>query len=141
MTLRTIRTRKVVTTRIGKHILRMRLFPWMRTENGVVWLASMAISKSNSQLNDWKSLKKNQRVRRLKAALTGKFGPNTQAIAIRKVRDWMKEIPVGDSITLRCESCLPDKQFKIWKKWFMKYEDNQWEISDEHKSFFFYRTE
>ena len=94
MTLRTIRTRKVVTTRIGKHILRMRLFPWMRTENGVVWLASMAISNSNRQLNDWKSLNKNQRVRRLKSSLTGKFGPKTQAIAIRKVRDWMKEIPV-----------------------------------------------
>ncbi len=77
----------------------------------------------------------------MNSSLTGKFGPKTQAIAIRQVRDWTKEIPIGDSITLRCESCVPDKQFKIWKKWFIKNESYQWEISDEHKSFFFYRTE
>ena len=77
----------------------------------------------------------------MNSSLTGKFGPKTQAIAIRQVRDWTKEIPIGDSITLRCESCVPDKQFKIWKKWFIKNESPEWEISDEHKAFFFYRTE
>ena len=77
----------------------------------------------------------------MKLSLTGRFGPRTQAIAIRQVRDWMKEIPVGDSITLRCESCLPDKQFKIWKKWFIKNESYEWEISDKNKSFFYYRNE
>ena len=141
MTLRTTRTKKVQTTRIGKHILKMRLFPWMRTKNGYIWLASMAISKSNRQLNDWTALKKNKRVQRLKLSLTGRFGPKSQAIAIRQVRDWMKEIPVGDSITLRCESCVPEKQFKIWKKWFLKNESNKWKINDEYKSFFFYRCD
>ncbi len=141
MTLRTTRAKKIQTTRIGKHILKMRLFPWMRTKNGYIWLASMAISKSNRQLNDWTTLKKNKRVQRLKLSLTGRFGPKSQAIAIRQVRDWMKEIPVGDSITLRCESCVPEKQFKIWKKWFLKNESNKWKINDEYKSFFFYRCD
>ena len=141
MTLRTTRAKKIQTTLIGKHILKMRLFPWMRTKNGYIWLASMAISKSNRQLNDWTTLKKNKRVQRLKLSLTGRFGPKSQAIAIRQVRDWMKEIPIGDSITLRCESCVPEKQFKIWKKWFLKNESNKWKINDEYKSFFFYRCD
>jgi len=72
--------------------------------------------------------------------LTGRFGPKTQAIAIRQVRQWMKELPEGDSMCLRCESALPDKQFEVWKKWFLKHEDNRWEISDEYKSFFFYKS-
>ena len=141
MTLRTTRARKVQTTRIGEHILKMRLFPWLRTEDGYVWLASMAISKSQRQLNDWTTLKKNKRVKKLKASLTGRSGFKTQAIAIRQVRDWMKQIPVGDSISLRCESCVPEKQYKIWKKWFIKNESTEWEISDKYKSFFFYRSE
>jgi len=72
--------------------------------------------------------------------LTGKFGPRTQAIAIRQVRAWMDSIPYGDSLSMRCESALPDKQFEVWKKWFTKHEDSRWEICDEYKSFFFYRS-
>ncbi len=75
----------------------------------------------------------------MSSSLTGRFGPKTQAIAIRQVRQWMKELPEGDSMCLRCESALPDKQFEVWKKWFLKHEDNRWEISDEYKSFFFYK--
>jgi hypothetical protein len=79
------------------------------------------------------------RVRRLDSSLTGKFGPKTQAIAIRQIRQWLDEIPAGDSICLRCESTVPDKQFRVWKKWFRTHEDIDWEISEEHKSFFFYK--
>ena len=71
--------------------------------------------------------------------MTGRFGPKFQMIAVRQVRDWMKEIPIGDSITGRCESCLAEKQFKIWKKWFLKHESNEWEINDDLKSFFYFR--
>lgn len=84
--------------------------------------------------------RKKKSVSRLSSSLTGRFGPRTQAIAIRQVRQWMEEIPEGDSICMRCESALPDKQFQVWKKWFIKHEDNRWEISDEYKSFFFYRS-
>jgi ribosomal protein L37AE/L43A len=71
--------------------------------------------------------------------LTGKFGPRTQAIAIRQVRQWVEQLPPGDSICMRCESALPDKQFKVWKQWFKKHEDYRWEINDCHRSFFFYK--
>jgi ribosomal protein L37AE/L43A len=84
--------------------------------------------------------RKKKSVSRLNLNLTGRFGPRTQAIAIRQVRQWMDSIPEGDSICMRCESALPEKQFQVWKKWFMRHEDGRWEISDEHKSFFFYRS-
>jgi len=86
------------------------------------------------------SQRKKRSVSRLSSSLTGKIGFRSQGIAIRQVREWMKTIPEGDSMYLRCESALPDKQFKIWKKWFIKHEDLNWEISDEEKSFFFYRS-
>ena len=47
------------------------------------------------------------------SSLTGKEGNRTQAIAIRQVRKWAEEIPVGDSMTLRCESVVPEKQFRV----------------------------
>jgi len=27
----------------------------------------------------------------------------------------------------------------VWEKWFKKHEDVNWEISKEHKAFFFYK--
>lgn len=78
---------------------------------------------------------------RLNSNLTGRFGPRVQAIAIRQVRLWMLEIPGGDSISMRCESALPEKQFEVWKKWFIKHEDSRWEISEDYKSFFFYKSQ
>ena len=72
--------------------------------------------------------------------MTGKFGPKTQAIAIRQLRKWIQEIPAGDMISLRCESALPNKQFKVWSKWFEKHEDSSWEIREEYKSFWFYKS-
>ena len=72
--------------------------------------------------------------------MTGKFGPKTQAIAIRQVRNWITQIPKGDSITIKCECTLSEKQFKVWKKWFLKNESKQWHISDNHKAFFYYNS-
>jgi len=85
--------------------------------------------------------RKNARVRQLNGSLTGKFGFKTQALAIRYIRKWMKEIPVGDSLALCCESGVPEKQFTIWKKWFQKHEDSRWESNDEYKSFFWYKSQ
>ena len=84
--------------------------------------------------------RKKKSVSRLSSNLTGKFGPRTQAIAIRQVRQWVDELPAGDMIALRCESALPEKQFRVWKKWFEKHEDLRWEIKDEFKSFWFYKS-
>ena len=69
------------------------------------------------------------------------FPAGNARIRFLKVREWIKEIPQGDSITLRCECALSNKQFKVWKRWFQRHENKQWTISDEHKSFFFYRSE
>ena len=122
-----------------KMILKLRLIPWIKTGSGCIWLASMAVSKSMKQINQWMNRRSTTRVRRLDMSLTGKFGPKAQAIAIRQIRQWLDEIPAGDSICLRCESSVPDKQFRVWNKWFKTHEDINWEISKEHKSFFFYK--
>ena len=140
--MKTIKRRKKVFTKHlpGGYMVVLRLLPWIHTEGGCVWLASLAVGKSRRQINDWLKRKtRKQKVRRLDMSLTGKFGPKTQAIAIRQVRQWLTEIPYGDSISLRCESTVSDKQFRVWKKWFEKHEDLNWEISKEHKAFFFYK--
>jgi len=121
-------------------ILKMRLIPWIRTPIGYVWLASLAVGKSKRQINDWMNQRKKKSVSRLSSNLTGKFGSRTQAIAIRQVRQWVDELPAGDMIALRCESALPDKQFRVWKKWFAKHEDIRWEIKEEFKAFWFYKS-
>jgi hypothetical protein len=72
--------------------------------------------------------------------LTGNYGPRSQALAIRQLRNWIIDLPPGDSICMKCESVVSDKQFQVWKKWFIRHEDSKWEISDEHKSFFFYKS-
>ena len=118
----------------------MRLVPWIHTSKGCVWLAALAVSKSKRQINDWLEDKKQRtRVRRLASSLTGKIGNRVQGIAIRQVRKWVDELPKGHSLTLRCESAVPEKQFRVWKKWFERREDIRWEINEEHRSFFFYK--
>jgi len=120
-------------------ILKMRLVPWIRTQNGYVWLASLAVAKSMRQINDWMNLRKKKSSRQLNTNLTGKLGPKTQALAIRQLRQWIEELPAGDILTLRCECADPEKQFRVWKKWFTKYEDSKWEIKEEFRSFWFYK--
>ncbi len=71
--------------------------------------------------------------------LTGRSGNLPQALAIRFLHDCISYIPRGDSLVLRCESALPDKQFRVWKRWFETHEDPAWEISEEYKSFFYYK--
>ena len=83
--------------------------------------------------------RKNARVRLLDISLTGKIGNGVQAIAIRQVRQWVSYLPKGHSIALRSESALPEKQFRVWKKWFERHEDIAWEVNEEYKSFFFYK--
>tara|TARA_R100000008_G_scaffold84724_1_gene72872 strand:+ start:8435 stop:8872 length:438 start_codon:yes stop_codon:yes gene_type:complete len=144
MTLRTTRTKKVMITRIGDHILKARLTPWIYTNDGTIWLASMAIGKSMRQINDWLMRKENRRRRSMDSCLTGKGRTDAmkpQLMVIYQIRKWMKEIPVGDSINLRCESALSEKQFRIWKKWFETHEDPNWIANPKWKTLFFYRAE
>jgi hypothetical protein len=140
MTYRINKRKKVYTKSIGKgYLLKMRLLPWIHTSKGCVWLASLAVAKSYRQINNWMDDRKNARVRHLNTSLTGKIGNGVQAIAIRQVRQWIAELPKGHSITLKCDSALSEKQFRVWKKWFERHEDMCWEINKEYKSFFFYK--
>jgi len=120
-------------------LLKMRLIPWIPTKKGCVWLASLAVGRSKRQINDWMNRRKKKSVAKLDGGLTGRIGFKTQAIAIRQVRQWVEELPKGESISMRCESAVPEKQFRIWSKWFKKHESSTWEISTQHKSFFFYK--
>ena len=135
------RRKKVFTKHLpGNYLVVMRLLPWIYTEGGCVWLASLAVGKSRRQINDWLKRKtKKKNVRRLDSCLTGKYSNLSQAIAIQQVRRWVQELPPGNSITLRCESAKPDKQFRVWKKWFQRWEDKKWDINEEFKSFFYYK--
>ena len=141
MTLRTTRANKVMITRIGDHILKARLMPWIYTDDGVVWLASMALGKSMRQINDWMNRKENRRRRLMDSSLIGRDAMKPQLMVMYQIRKWMKEITVGDSINLRCESALSEKQFRVWKKWFEKHEDPNWIANPKWKTLFFYRAE
>ena len=138
---KTNQRKKVFTKHLGGgHLVVMRLLPWMRTENGCIWLASIAAGKSRRQINDWLKRKtRKKRVRHLDSRLTGKYSNRIQAIGIQQVRQWMEELPPGDSIALCCESAKPDKQFRVWKKWFQRWEDARWDINEKFKSFFYYK--
>jgi hypothetical protein len=72
--------------------------------------------------------------------LTGKSANKAQAIAMRTLRGWTSVIPLGDSISFTCECVANEKQFRVWKKWFEKHENNQWIIDEKLKLFFFYRS-
>jgi hypothetical protein len=72
--------------------------------------------------------------------LTGKSGNLPQALAVRFLRSCQSYIPVGDSLTLRCESVVPERQFKVWREWFQRHEDSRWQVFEEEKAFFFYRS-
>jgi hypothetical protein len=141
--MRKIKQRKKVFTKhlSGGHLVVMRLLPWRRTENGCIWLVSIATGKSRRQINDWLKRKTRRKgVRRLDSSLTGKHANLVQGIGVYKLRDWVQELPPGDSIALRCESAKPDKQFRVWKKWFQRKEAMGWRIDEEFKSFFYYKS-
>jgi hypothetical protein len=124
----------------GGFLVKTRLIPWLRTEKNCIWLASVAVSKSARQINDWMLRRKNRRTRQLDGSLTGKAGNKVQAIAIRAMYEWMDRIPPGDSIVFRCESADPERQFKVWKRWILRHNwDLQPDIDEELKSFFFYK--
>jgi ABC-type uncharacterized transport system fused permease/ATPase subunit len=136
--MKTKRHKKVLTIKLEDNAyLKMRLLPWCKTGKQYVWLVSLAVSKSKHQINDWLNKKKNKRSKQLSNTLTGKAGPKVQAIAVRQLRQWVYVIPKGDFITVVCESCVSDKQFKVWRKWFTKHEDDNWLINDEFKYFLY----
>jgi hypothetical protein len=136
--MKTKRHKQVLTIKLEDNTyLKMRMLPWYKTGKQYVWLVSLAVSKSKHQINDWLNKKKNKRTQQLNNTLTGKVGPRVQAIAVRQLRQWMCVIPEGDFLTVVCESCVSDKQFRVWRKWFIKHEDNNWIVNNEFKYFLY----
>jgi len=118
----------------------VRLIPWIQTKDGCVWLASFAAGKSRRQINDWLKRKtKRKRVRHLDLHLTGRHGNFIQGLGVYQLRSWVNNLLPGDSLIMRCESANPDKQFRVWRKWFQRKEAAEWDINDEFKSFFYYK--
>jgi hypothetical protein len=89
-------------------------FSHHQDKNVVLW-GSVAIAKSNRQLNDWFERRKNK-------------------------REWLELLEPGNVLVIECESALPDKQYQVWKKWFLKHEDKDWQFIDEVKQIYFYKT-
>jgi hypothetical protein len=141
MSLRIKRKKKNVLLKL-KHqdyYFKMRLIPYVKQGSSVVWLVSLAVAKSKRQINDWLNRRKKSSTCQLDSRLTGKSGNQIQAFAIRQLRQWYFELAPGDSLALRCESALPDKQFQVWKKWFERNEDPGWVINSYFKSFYIYK--
>ena len=141
MTYRVKRKSKVITTKLSngdrfKVIRRPFKFP----TGGYFWLVGMVASKSNRALNDWiRERNKRKKVKKLNNSHPKKRDVKALRIAVNAAKDWIKEIPDGDSLVFRAEGAKADQLFRIYKKWFETHEDIPWVISEEHKSFFFYK--
>jgi hypothetical protein len=135
------RRKKVSTYHLPQnYLVVVRLIPWIQTKDGCVWLASFAAGKSRRQINDWLKRKtKRKRVRHLDLHLTGRHGNFIQGLGVYQLRSWVNNLLPGDSLIMRCESANPDKQFRVWRKWFQRKEAAEWDINDEFKSFFYYK--
>jgi len=121
------------------YLCRIRLVPWIPVEDRYVWLVSLAVSKSNRQINDWMNKRKNRRTRLLSQKMTGKVGPLVQSFAVNQLRKWVDEHPEGDSITFKCESVEAEKQFRIWKLYFARKCNPKWTVIEEDLAFYFYK--
>lgn len=120
-------------------ILKVRLFARIRGDDFTIWNISCALSKSNRQLNDWENKRKNRRCRSLSGKLTGSMGPAVFAHIMRFTRKFYAELAPGDSISFQCESCVCDKQYKIFKKWLLTKEEDPWVALDDVKGFFIHK--
>ena len=141
MTYRVRRKSKVITTKLSngdrfKVIRRPFKFP----TGGYFWLVAMVASRSNRALNDWiRERNKRKRVKKLNNFHPKKRDVKALRIAVNAAKNWIKEIPEGDALVFRAEGAKADQLFRIYKKWFETHEDIPWVISEEHKSFFFYK--
>ena len=88
----------------------------------------------------WSSLKLEEHRNRKLPELKPANSPSSyRKLAVNAAKDWIKEIPDGDVLVFRAEGAKADQLFRIYKKWFATHEDIPWVISEEHKSFFFYK--
>ena len=134
------KNRKVVTKKLRDgQILKVRLQPYLKTKQFTIFNISSAVGISQRQLNDWENKRKNKRAKKLSMKLTGTLGPAVFAQIIRIARQFYKELKPGDSMCFRCESCVPEKQFRVYKKWLLEKEKDPWEVLPDVQGFFIYK--
>ena len=141
MTYKVKRKNKVITTKLpnGDRFKVIRR-PFKFHNGGYFWLIAMVASKSNRALNDWiRERNKRRRVKKLNNFYPKKRDVKAFCIAGNAVKDWVKEIPEGDALVFRAEGAKVNQLFRLYKNWWTTHEDIPWVISEEHKSFFFYK--
>jgi hypothetical protein len=125
----------------GNYFMKLRLVSWMRTPTGTIWLASLAVSKSKRQINDWMNRRtRTKRVKRLDSNLTGRLTVKLMLQVMEQVHVWCDELSNGDMFVFNCESAEPQKQFRVWGKWLNRKERGYtWTPNNELLSFYFYK--
>jgi hypothetical protein len=131
---------KSKTLKLNKQIIKVRLSPWHKEATNYVWLFSFGCGQSNRQLNDWLNKRKNKRAKHLNTNITGNVGLKAHSFAIKHLRNWTNELSPGNVIIFMCESKETSKQFNIYKKWFTRHEDIDWQIIEEKNCFFYNKT-
>ncbi len=120
-------------------LLKAFLTPVNVKNNKCIWNFAIAISRSNRQINDWNSYRKNKRVNKIKSKLTGNVGAKSLIEAARITRKCFLHIQKGDSIIFKCESSIPKKQLRVFKKWLIGREKLNWEYLEDLNIFFIYK--
>ena len=101
------------------------------------WNIGFAIGKSNRQLNDWYTKKKNKRAFSLNKKLVGRSGIKFIRKGFEEVLKLRWYIQPGDAIVLDCTSGEPEKQFRAWKRWQAFHPDIL--VKEERKEFIWHR--
>lgn len=120
-------------------LLKALLVPVNIKNNNCIWNFSIAVSRSNRQINDWNKCRKNRRANKLKSNLTGNVGPKSLIEAARITRECFVHIREGDSIIFKCESSMRQKQIRVFKKWLIGREKLNWEYLEDLNVFFIYK--
>ena len=120
-------------------LLKAFLTPVNVKNNKCIWNFAIAISRSNRQINDLNSCRKNKRVNKIKSKLTGNVGAKSLIEAARITRKCFLHIQKGDSIIFKCESSIPKKQLRVFKKWLIGREKLNWEYLEDLNIFFIYK--
>ena len=132
--------RKLISTtfKINSTLCKLFIEPWgISQKNFWVWNVGFVIGKSNRQLNDWYTERRNKRARSITEKVTGKEGVTTITQGWKRVLKYRWLIPPGDTICLDCTSGDPDKQFRAWS--FLKRHHHDWDVDEVKKEFYWTR--
>ena len=135
MTYRPHRRTLTSTIKVGKHLCKVFIKPWVQLSNGtVVWKVGFGVGKSRRQINDWYHVRRNRRRRSLHKQMTGTEGFKTIPRGFYEVLKLRWMIPAGDTIFIDCTSADPEKQWKTFSRWRRWHPD--WFVNEQLKEFY-----